>query len=166
MPVTSKELSGSDVRDMQLLVFRAANEEYAFALTEVREIIRTPAITAVPSVEAYVQGVTNLRGKIVTVIDLPHLLGLQDGKNTQHVIVVEKGAELFGFRVDEVTEVLRVPMTQVKAVPQVLAAKVPASYLENAVVLEDEKAATAHPSRIILILKLQDILTSLTPASL
>lgn len=158
MPETATDTPVAGKQEKELLVFQAAGEEYAFPLTEVREIINTPDITPIPSVESYVRGVVNLRGKIVTVADLSVLLGLTPDTAPEHIIVVEKGSELFGFHVDLVTGVLRVPVDQLKEVPQIMASKVPVSYIDQAVVLD-------NPARIILILRLADILTSLLPVS-
>ncbi len=154
MPVLSPQPAVA--QDTQLLVFQAGDEEYAFPLTEVQEIVESPAITAVPCVQACVSGVLNLRNKIVTVINLPKLLGLPTSEHPRHVIVASKGNELFGFRVDTVTGVLRVGSAELQPVSQAMAASVPASYVGNALI--------RHP-RIILVLRLNEMLNALSPAS-
>ncbi len=167
MSDTPTQNPAAGTQEKELLVFQIAGEEYAFPLTEVREIINTPDITPVPSGQSFVRGVVNLRGKIVTVADLAVLLGLQPTEKPAHIIVVEKENELFGFHVDMVTGVLRVPVTQLKEVPQVLASKVHASLMDQAVVIEEPVSADGiqPKTRIILILRLGDILTSLLPVS-
>ena len=157
MPTLTSDIAAAK-ENMQLLVFQAANEEYAFPLTEVQEIIQTPALTPVPSVQTYVDGIVNLRGKIVTVINLPLLLGLPASSNLQHIIVTQRGTEFFGFHVDLVTGVMRIPSSELKPVPEVIASKAPSSYVESAVMSQE-------PARIILILRLRDMLTSLLPAT-
>ena len=74
MPITSKENEQkTEQPTVQLLVFSLANEEYALGLTEIQEIVQTPEITPVPNMPESVKGIANLRGRVVTVIDLEQL---------------------------------------------------------------------------------------------
>src|SRR3712207_4028630 len=96
--------------EQQLVVFDLANEHYGVEIAAVEGIIKKQAITAVPRAPHYVEGVTNLRGKVLPVIDLRKRFGLSaaaDSKDTR-IVVVEMGGATVGMVVDGVSEVLRV----------------------------------------------------------
>lgn len=103
----------------QLVVFDLANEHYGVDIAAVEGIIKMQTITAVPRAPAFVEGVTNLRGKVLPVIDLRKRFGLASGEATKatRIVVVEipasaSGTEVTGMTVgmvvDGVSEVLRV----------------------------------------------------------
>ena len=96
--------------ERQLVVFDLANERYGVDIGTVREIIRMQEITHVPNSPDYVDGVTNLRGKVIPVVNLRKLFGLEPGEETNEtrVVVVEIEGEDIGVRVDAVAEVLRI----------------------------------------------------------
>lgn len=91
----------------QLVVFELEEHRYALEISEVREILRVTEITPVPEMPAYVEGVINLRGAVVPVMNLRLRLGLQKRPADQHtrIILVEAGENLFGLVVDRVLEV-------------------------------------------------------------
>src|SRR3972149_7918170 len=94
----------------QLVVFDLANEHYGVDIAAVEGIIKMQAITAVPRAPAFVEGGTNLRGKVLPVIDLRKRFGLPGGdasKDTR-IVVVEMNGATVGIVVDGVSEVLRV----------------------------------------------------------
>lgn len=92
----------------QLVVFQLRNEEYALSISKVKEIIRYNGATKLPDTPDYLEGIINLRGKVIPVVDLARRFGLtrekQDG--VQALIVEAAGREV-GVVVDQVTEVLR-----------------------------------------------------------
>ncbi|MBP7691512.1 MAG: chemotaxis protein CheW [Anaerolineales bacterium] len=94
----------------QLVVFDLANEQYGVDIAAVEGIIKMQAITAVPRAPEFVEGVTNLRGKVLPVIDLRRRFGLPrgDGGKAMRIVVVEMGGVTVGIVVDGVSEVLRV----------------------------------------------------------
>jgi purine-binding chemotaxis protein CheW len=96
---------------LQLVSFQLGPEEYAIDILGVQEIIRTMEITHVPNAPAYVEGVVNLRGKVIPIISLRARLGLpvvEPTKDTR-IIVIEVAHLLLGFIVDSVEEVLQLP---------------------------------------------------------
>ncbi|MDB4978447.1 MAG: cheW [Candidatus Peribacteria bacterium] len=152
-------------KEIQLLVFRAANEEFAFHLTDAREIIRMSDVTLVPGVPLYVRGIMNLRGRILTVIDLAAFLGTADtAEKKQDIIVVEKGKELFGFLVESVTGVRHIAADDAKAMPELADSCVPAGYIDSAVMSNGTDDAKTVPV-LLLILSLQNMLAPLTAIS-
>ena len=94
----------------QLVVFDLANEHYGVDIAAVEGIIKMQAITAVPRAPAFVEGVTNLRGKVLPVIDLRKRFGLPSETATKdtRIVVVEMSGTTVGIMVDGVSEVLRV----------------------------------------------------------
>jgi purine-binding chemotaxis protein CheW len=102
--------------ELQLVLFDLASEHYAVSSRCVREIIRMQNITRVPGALAFVEGVTNLRGKVVPVIDLRKRLALPASEETKNmrIVVLEVGSEYVGLIVDGVSEVLRIPYSLIE----------------------------------------------------
>jgi purine-binding chemotaxis protein CheW len=95
--------------EIQVVVFQLENEDLAFEINKVREIIKIPDITIIPNSSEYVEGVINLRGQIKTVLNLKKRVGIKeenkgvDGK----IIIVEYKDRTFGILVDSVLGVYR-----------------------------------------------------------
>ena len=102
-------MSGQD--DARLLAVTLAGQEFGIPVTQVRDVLGPQRTTVVPLAPAGIAGLLNLRGRIVTVIDMRALLGLPpngaDGRMMQ--VVVEQGEESFSLRVDAVGDVLELP---------------------------------------------------------
>ncbi len=96
---------------LQLVSFQIGLEEYAIDILCVQEIIRVVEITRVPNAPHYVEGVLNLRGKVIPIINLRTRLGLSSTEHTKdtRIVVVDVAHLLLGFMVDSVEEVLRLP---------------------------------------------------------
>jgi len=113
--------SGAGPRDLlQLVSFRVGGEEFCLDILRVQEIIRIQALTRVPNSPDFVEGVINLRGKVIPVIALRKRFGLEElayDKQTRIVVSEIKGAVL-GFIVDSVSEVLRIPADTVEPPPR------------------------------------------------
>ena len=103
-------LEGS-VEMHQLVSFQLGPEEYAIDILGVQEIIRLVEITHVPNAPHYVDGVVNLRGKVIPIINFRNRFGLSSTEPTKdtRIIVVEVARLILGFIVDSVEEVLRLP---------------------------------------------------------
>lgn len=93
----------------QLVIFELAEQLYALPIQETQEIIRMAVITKVPNTRSYVEGIINLRGSIVPVINLNRRLGLpiKDYDDSTRIIVVEYNGQKVGMIVDNVQEVGR-----------------------------------------------------------
>lgn len=105
--------------EMQLVTFLLGQESYGLDIMNVQEIIRTPAITVIPQSPSYVEGVTNLRGNILAVIDTRVKFGMEKINRdiSSRVIVVDVRGKKVGLSVDSVAEVLRVESKQIEAAP-------------------------------------------------
>lgn len=104
----------------QIVVFKLGDEDYGIEIGQVREIIPRRAITTMPRQPPYVEGVINMRGTIIPVINLKKRFGLQgDASKHSHAIIVESEGGLVGMLVDAVSEVIRVPADQIHPTPSV-----------------------------------------------
>lgn len=105
---------------LQLVSFHIGGEEFGLDILRVQEIIRIQALTRVPNSPDFVDGVINLRGKVIPVIALRKRFGLEElahDKQTRIVVIEVKG-NVLGFIVDSVSEVLRIPTDTVEPPPR------------------------------------------------
>ncbi|MGC8956608.1 MAG: chemotaxis protein CheW [Candidatus Kapaibacteriota bacterium] len=104
---------------VQLVSFFLENEEYAIPIDNIQGINRMGEITKLPNSLPFVEGITNLRGSILPLINLRKRLGLppKDFDKTTRFIVIEYGSHLFGFIVDFVNRVLRLPKEMIELPP-------------------------------------------------
>lgn len=105
---------------IQLVSFHVGGEEFGLDILRVQEIIRIQQLTRVPNSPAFVDGVINLRGKVIPVIALRKRFGLENlahDKQTR-IVVVEVRGTVLGFIVDSVSEVLRIPADTVEPPPR------------------------------------------------
>src|SRR5438105_13039660 len=98
-------------RELHIVGFQVGRETYGVPITSLHEIVRVPEITAVPDAPDYVEGVINLRGKIVAVIDLRKRFGEKKVALARRngILVLEHKGRLSGLIVDSATEVLKIP---------------------------------------------------------
>jgi purine-binding chemotaxis protein CheW len=139
------------VEEIQMVVFSLGREEFAVEVTQVREIMRMEEVTRMPKSPSFVEGIINLRGQIIAVIDLAKRLNLQSLERTgeTRIIVVEADEIKVGMIVDSVSEVLRVNAEAVEVTPT-MAADMSVAYLQG-VVKQD--------SRLIILLDLTKVLS-------
>ncbi len=119
---TSTEPGGGE---RELLSFRVADQEYAIDIMSVREIRGWTKATSLPHAPGYVRGVVNLRGTVLTVIDLGQRLSIASDKPSARsvIIVVEIGRRTVGLRVDAVSDILTIPIGDMLPPPELLADK-------------------------------------------
>jgi len=148
MPEEEKK-EGSEER--QIVIFNLGKEEFGVNINEVREIIRMEQITKIPNTAAYIEGVINLRGGIIVVIDLAMKLGLPDKEvdNNTRIIVIEVDKNTVGMVVDSATEVLRLRANQVEPAPAVITQKIDSDYIEGVGILDE---------RLLILLDLAKVL--------
>lgn len=116
----------------QLVVFQLAGETYGVNIGSVHEIIRMQEITKVPRTPDFVEGVINLRGRIIPVIDLRKrfYLPLQEKTQSSRIIVIEMDSVTVGMIVDSVSEVIRLPLNEIEPAPPMVGG-VDATYLRG-----------------------------------
>lgn len=105
----------------QLVTFNLGAEEFGVDIMKVQEIIRIPPITRVPKAPAYVEGVINLRGNVIPVVDLRVRFGMPSIEETDssRIVVLQVDQKEFGIRVDGVTEVVRLDSESIEPPPPV-----------------------------------------------
>jgi purine-binding chemotaxis protein CheW len=136
--------------ELHLITFALDREEYGIKVGQVREVIRVTEITRVPQSPAHVRGVTNLRGRILPVVEIRTRLGLEAGVVTQRsrIIVVEVHDRVLGILVDAVLQVAKVPVDTVTPPPE-----------EVVTPQTDYINGVAHWSgRLIILLELEKVL--------
>jgi purine-binding chemotaxis protein CheW len=106
-------------RELHIVGFQIGRETYGVPITSLHEIVRVPEITAVPDAPDYLEGVINLRGKIVSVMDLRKRFGIKQAelKKGNRILVVEHSGRLAGLIVDSASEVVKIPSEDVEAPP-------------------------------------------------
>ena len=107
---------------IQLVSFNLEQEEYGINVLMVREIIRMLNITRVPNTPAYVEGVINLRGKVIPIISLRRKFDLAEAEYDKRtrIMVMEVVGEMMGFIVDEVSAVIRISEKEIQPPPPVV----------------------------------------------
>ncbi|WP_022662768.1 chemotaxis protein CheW [Paucidesulfovibrio longus] len=136
---------------IQLVTFRIGEEEFGVDILAVQEIIRTMAITKVPKAPDFVEGVINLRGKVIPIVDLRRRFGMaaRDSDKHSRIIVIETGMVIVGFMVDSVSEVLRIPAGTIEAPPAVVSG-LESDYIDGVGKLDD---------RLLIMLDLDRLLS-------
>jgi purine-binding chemotaxis protein CheW len=137
-------------KNLQLVVFNIGKELYGVGIDAVHEIVKVPDITEVPDAPAFLQGVINLRGKIVPVVDLRKRMNLNGKERTKasRVLITENDGRLVGLLVDAVSEVLKVAPESVEAPPEMISS-IGVEYITGVAKVED---------RLIILLELSRVL--------
>jgi purine-binding chemotaxis protein CheW len=106
---------------IQLVSFKLADEEYGVEVLKVHEIIRMTSITKMPNAPQHIEGIINLRGKVIPIISMRTRFGLiesEDNSSTR-IIIMDVAGTLTGFIVDSVSEVIRVHSSEIQPPPPV-----------------------------------------------
>ena len=137
--------------DNQMVVFGLGSEMYGVNIAMVESIIKMQAITKMPHAPYYVEGVTNLRGKVLPVLDLRRRFGMppQEADKHSRIIVININQTGVGMIVDGVSEVLTVPEQSVEPTPP-MAATVDAAFITGIAKLE---------GRLVILLDLDRVLS-------
>lgn len=149
----TKGLNQQQEETVQIVIFKLGEEEFGVNILQVREIEKLDqGITRVPKAPHFVEGIINLRGEIIPIVDLRRRFGLtlpELGYNSR-VIIVEVGDALVGMLVDAVVEVLRVPVSAIEPAPAITKG-VDAYFLAGVAKLD---------TRLIVLLNLERTLSS------
>src|SRR2546421_4601376 len=108
-------------KDLHLVGFRIGSETFGVPINLVHEIVRVPEITSVPDAPDYVEGVINLRGKIVSIVDLRKRFGEAEIKRHKknRILVAEVEGKMVGLIVDSASEVLKIPPSEIDTPPDI-----------------------------------------------
>jgi len=137
-------------QELQLVTFRLANEEYGLPITKVQEINRLVPVTKLPQTPSFMEGIINLRGRIIPVIDLRKRfeMTMNAHDDDTRIIIVEISGQIVGVTVDAVTEVVRLSTANVEVAPA--SVSVDARYIDGVGKIDD---------RLIILLDVNKILT-------
>jgi purine-binding chemotaxis protein CheW len=104
-------------KELQIVGFRVGRETFGLPISAVREIVRVPEITSVPNAPGYIEGVINLRGRIIPVMDLGKRFHekASEPSRKNRIVVVELENRLVGLLVNSASEVLRIPSSEIEA---------------------------------------------------
>ncbi len=153
-----EEEETSVVKESQFIVFKLDDEEFGVGIDRVKEIFKYEEITPVPKTLPFIKGITNLRGKILPVIDIK--LKFRDHNATKSVnnsndnkilVLIIKNKEI-GIMVDSVQEVLSIKEDKIESTPQIVATNVDSQFIEGIAKLNDGE-------RIVILLNIDDIMT-------
>lgn len=152
MQTDSRQMTTTDDAFEQLVVMEIANERYGVDIGAVNTIIRMQEITAIPRTPDFVEGVINLRGSIVPVIDLRKRLGVVVGDTTKasRIVVVEAADQVIGMIVDAVLETLRLANDAVEP-PSPVVSSADSAYV---------RGVGKQGNRLVILLDLAKVLTS------
>lgn len=144
----SQHDAGGDL--LQLVSFHVGDEEFGLDILRVQEIIRIQPLTRVPNLPDYIDGVINLRGKVIPVIGLRKRLGLdkQAADKRTRIVVVDVHGQVLGFVVDSVSEVLRIHTDTVEPTPRL--GKIDRDYISGVGKLD---------TRLLLLLDLERLMS-------
>lgn len=139
-------------QERQLVIFSLYGEEFGIEITKVREIVKPREITRLPNVVDFVEGVTNLRGEVIPIIDLKKRFGVEATAITDdsRIIIVDISDNRVGLIVDDVTEVLRISNGDIDPPPRTIAG-LKAEYIEGIGKFGD---------RLLILLDVDRILTT------
>lgn len=141
------------IEEEQLVTFKLGNEEFGIKITDVQEINRMTDITHMPNAPVYIDGLVNLRGNIIPVLNLRRRFGLTEKQrdDATRIIIVDVGNRKTGVMVDAVSEVLRFESSLVEETPQIVSENLDAKYINGVAKLNGGK-------RMVMIIDLVQVL--------
>lgn len=138
--------------EIQLVIFKLGEEEYGVDILNVQEIIKMVEFTKLPNLPNFVEGVINLRGKIIPVIDLKKRFSLpqKDYNDDNRIVVIDVNNTTVGMVVDAVSEVLRISNNTIEPTPAIISS-IDTEYLKGVGKLED---------RLLILLDIEKIFSN------
>lgn len=132
---------------IQLVSFNLGAEEYAVEVLKVREIIRMTPITHVPNTPPSIEGIINLRGKVIPIISLRSRFNMMGAEEDQHtrIMVMDIAGKLMGFIVDGVSEVIRIASGEIQPPPSIAAGGIDQDFICGVI---------KHGEQLLLMLQL------------
>lgn len=147
---TDGAFAGQTGELLQLVSFNIGSEEFGVDILKVQEINRMVEITRVPQAPSYVEGVINLRGKVIPIVDLRKRFNMEEkeyDKNTR-IVVVDISGNIMGMVVDSVSEVLRLPANTIEPPPEIVA-NINSEYIKGVAKLDDRLLIFLDLSKVI-----------------
>lgn len=153
LPVLKTEGHGAAHELIQLVSFHLDNEEYGVEVLKVREIIRMVNITHMPNTPHYIDGIINLRGKVIPIVSMRKRFDLMEAEagSQTRVIIMDVDGELLGFTVDAVSEVIRISSSDIQPPPSAAVGGIGQEYISGVI---------NHGERLLVLLNLDKMFTS------
>lgn len=138
---------------IQLVSFMLADEEYGVEVLKVREIIRMPTITKMPNVPQHVEGIINLRCKVIPIISMRRRFNLMENESNSQtrIIIMDVVGSLTGFIVDAVSEVIRIHSSEIQPPPSMV--------LSGGIGQEFITGVFNHAERLLIIMDIDRMFT-------
>ncbi|MEK6693532.1 MAG: chemotaxis protein CheW [Nitrospirota bacterium] len=138
-------------KNLQLVVFNVGKELYGVGIDSVKEIVRVPDVTEVPDSPEFLEGVINLRGRVVPVIDLRKRLRLNGAERTKstRVLITGNSGSIVGLLVDSVSEVIKIQPDAIEDPPEMISA-IGVEYITGVAKIEE---------KLIIILNIKKVLS-------
>jgi len=155
---------GLEGQDLQVVVFAMNNQFFGIDISMVSEIIRLGKITPVPQVSSYIQGLINLRGSLIPVLNLHMLFNTvaDEQDDNSRVIIADSGQHKCGLMVDAVHEVKKFSCDQVKKAPGSI--NVNQHYLRGIILDDDRMIVLVDPNQILSRGEMEDIVAIENPS--
>jgi purine-binding chemotaxis protein CheW len=137
---------------LQLVGFDIADEQFGVDILMVQEIIRSAKITAVPNSPEFVEGVINLRGNIIPVVDLRkrlYLFNENSEKKRSWILILNIGERVVGFIVDKVTHVIKLPEDRVQPPPDIVVSGLESQYIQGVCELDNNLLVILDFARVL-----------------
>ncbi|HEY9205400.1 MAG TPA: chemotaxis protein CheW [Candidatus Methanoperedens sp.] len=153
--------------ELQLVVFTIGSEEFGVEIMNVQEIIRMTNITKIPQAPGYIRGIINLRGRIIVVINLNVIMGMESKEQDENtrIIVASIGETVMGFVVDSVSEVIRLQQKNVEPAPPVIASRIGTEYVLGVGKLDNRLLILLNLDKVLGAKELHSIQSISTEAS-
>ena len=141
-------------RLLQLVGFVIGKELFGVDILMVQEIIRETPITPIPNSPDFIEGVINLRGNIIPVIDLRRRLNLREAVSSggqTWIMILNVNGRVTGFIVDSVTQVLKVPSNSIKPPPDIVVSGLESQYITGVCRIDKRLLILLDFNRILLV---------------
>ena len=150
--VTKEDIEAEEIEKDQYLVFTSKSQEFGIQAMRVHEISAPLGITKVPKAPPYIEGIVNLRGRLVSVLDFRKKFRFEQKEHDEdtRIIIVECGGYPTGIIVDSVEEVIKIPDEKVQKLPEGAATCVSQEYVTGIGMLDN---------RLIILLDVDKVLT-------
>lgn len=154
-----EDVEVEDVEEDQYLVFVTKGQEFAIQGMRVTEISAPMPMTKVPGTRPYIEGIINLRGRLVSVIDFRKKFGFEPKGSDEdtRIMMVEYGGYPIGVIVDQVEEVIKIPGEKVQGLPEGIAAPASEKFIKGVGMLENRLIILLDADKLLTATELKDL---------
>ena len=154
-----EDVEVEDVEEDQYLVFVTKDQEFAIQGMRITEISAPMPMTKVPGTRSYIEGIINLRGRLVSVIDFRKKFGFESKAPDEdtRIMMVEYGGYPIGVIVDQVEEVIKIPSEKVQGLPDGIAAPASEKFIRGVGMLENRLIILLDADKLLTATELKDL---------